>query len=56
MATALRGLLRDRSRGVIRIDEIDGVSAERSDWAEAFIAAGFRAGYKGLELERSSIG
>jgi ATP-dependent Lhr-like helicase len=53
VASALRGLFRDRARGVIRLDEIDAVPAARSPWREALIAAGFRAGFKGLELDRS---
>ena len=53
VAVALRSLFADRGRGVVRIDEIDGAPAERSAWADAFVSAGFRAGYKGLELDRS---
>ena len=54
LAGALKSLFADRARGVIRIDEIDGKPAERSVWADAFLSVGFRAGYKGLELDRSA--
>ncbi len=53
VAAALRGLFRDRSRGVVRIDEIDGQPAARSAWRDALVAAGFRVGFKGLELDRT---
>ena len=53
VASALKSLFLDRARGIVRIDEIDGAPAQQSPWAEAFLSVGFRAGYKGLELERS---
>jgi len=52
-ARALRGLFRQRGRASLRIEEIDGEPAPRSAHAAAFLAAGFRAGYKGLSLDRS---
>ena len=52
VARALRGVFRDRARGTLRIEEIDGAPADTSEWAEAFVAAGYRRGYKGLELDR----
>jgi len=52
IARALRGVLRERARGTLRIEEIDGVAADASPWADAFVAAGFRPGYRGLELDR----
>jgi ATP-dependent Lhr-like helicase len=53
VARALHGLFRQRDRSILRIEAIDGVEATLSPMAEAFIRAGFRSGYKGLELERS---
>ncbi|MGH0031467.1 MAG: DEAD/DEAH box helicase [Myxococcota bacterium] len=52
-AAALPRLFAHRRRRMLRIEEIDGVPATRSAWAGAFGAAGFRADYKGLVLERS---
>jgi ATP-dependent Lhr-like helicase len=49
---ALAGLFRDRTRTTLRIEEIDGEPAARSPLAEVFVRAGFRTGYKGLELDR----
>jgi hypothetical protein len=56
VAQALHGLFRQRDRAVLRIEAIDGVEATLSPLAEAFVRAGFRRGYKGLELERSGAG
>jgi ATP-dependent Lhr-like helicase len=52
-AGALRRLFAQRRRHTLRIEEIDGLPASRSPWRDAFAAAGFRADYKGLVLERS---
>jgi ATP-dependent Lhr-like helicase len=52
-AAALRQLFAQRRRRNLRIDEIDGEPATRSRFSESFTAAGFRADYKGLVLERS---
>jgi ATP-dependent Lhr-like helicase len=38
----------------LHIEEIDGEKARASDLAEAFLAAGFRASYRGFEIDRSS--
>ncbi|HEY8429397.1 MAG TPA: DEAD/DEAH box helicase, partial [Sandaracinaceae bacterium] len=51
-AGALRMLLLDRRRRGLRIERIDGVPALDSPLREAFLAAGFRAEYKGLALDR----
>jgi ATP-dependent Lhr-like helicase len=51
-ASALRGLLADRSRRALRIERIDGDAALESPLRPAFEAAGFRAEYKGLALDR----
>jgi crotonobetainyl-CoA:carnitine CoA-transferase CaiB-like acyl-CoA transferase len=51
-ARALSQLFRDRGRKAIRIEQIDGHPARDSEFAEAFVQAGFRADYKGLVLER----
>jgi ATP-dependent Lhr-like helicase len=51
---ALRGLVRDASRlgrKRISVEEIDGEKARVSALREAFLDAGFRSGYRGLELE-----
>ena len=37
----------------LRIERIDGRAAADSPFAEAFLQAGFRRGYKGLELDRT---
>ncbi|MCP3986056.1 MAG: DEAD/DEAH box helicase [bacterium] len=50
---ALHRLFDDRSRNLLRIEEIDAEPAARSSLAEVFVRAGFRPSYKGLELERS---
>jgi len=52
-AAALRQLFAQRRRRSLRIDAIDGVPAVRSAWAESLLAAGFRADYKGMALDRS---
>jgi ATP-dependent Lhr-like helicase len=52
-ARALRQLFAQRRRRTLRIDEIDAVASARSAWRDAFAAAGFRADYKGLVLDRS---
>ncbi len=52
-ADALQRLFAHRRRRSLRIEEIDGLPAARSPWREALEAAGFRADYKGLVLERS---
>ena len=49
---ALGRVFRDRTRRALRVEEIDGEPATRWRHAEMMIQAGFRAGYKGLELER----
>ena len=36
------------------VEEIDGERARLSPLADLFTSAGFRAGYRGLELERSA--
>ncbi len=38
--------------GPLRVEEIDGEPARSSRLAEAFVRAGFRTGYRGLELDR----
>ncbi len=53
---ALAGLFRDRTRTSLRIEEVDGAPAVDSPLAEVFVRAGFRAGYKGLELDRWGAG
>jgi ATP-dependent Lhr-like helicase len=56
LARALRGLFADRSLSLLRVEEIDGAAAADSPFAEALQRAGFRRGYRGLELERSAAG
>lgn len=51
---ALGRVFRDRTRRALRIEEIDGEPAGRWVHVESMVQAGFRAGYKGLELERLS--
>jgi ATP-dependent Lhr-like helicase len=51
-AGALRGVLADRRRRALRIERIDGAPALESPLRHAFEAAGFRADYKGLALDR----
>lgn len=51
-AGALRGVLRDRRRRALRVERIDGAPALASPLRGAFEAAGFRADYKGLALDR----
>jgi ATP-dependent Lhr-like helicase len=51
---ALGGLLLDRRRRALRIERIDGRPALDSPLRPAFEAAGFRAEYKGLALDRFS--
>ncbi len=55
LVQAARGLGRAahlvRRRG-LRIETIDGESATESALAETFVRAGYRRGYKGLELDR----
>jgi ATP-dependent Lhr-like helicase len=53
---ALAGVFRDRTRTSLRIEELDGAPATDSALAEAFVRAGFRVGYKGLELDRWGAG
>jgi hypothetical protein len=36
----------------LAVEEIDGVKARRSTWVESFLRAGFRLGYRGLEVDR----
>ena len=53
---ALRGLVLGLTRFGKRrlsIEEIDGEKARSSGLAEAFLRAGFRAGYRGFEIERA---
>ncbi|MDJ0787194.1 MAG: DEAD/DEAH box helicase [Myxococcota bacterium] len=52
-ARALRSLFRERSRTGLRLEQIDAEPATRSARAVAFLEAGFRTGYKGLELDRT---
>jgi ATP-dependent Lhr-like helicase len=51
-AGALRGLFVDRRRRALRIERIDGEPALDSPLRGAFEAAGFRAEYKGLAMDR----
>jgi ATP-dependent helicase Lhr and Lhr-like helicase len=51
-ASALRAILADRRRRALRIERIDGEPALDSPLRCAFEAAGFRAEYKGLALDR----
>jgi ATP-dependent Lhr-like helicase len=53
-ARALRSLFADRSIALLRLEEVDGVPAAESPLAETLLRAGFRRGYRGLELERSA--
>ena len=46
----------DRRRRGVRIETIDGASAEQSPHREAFFAAGFRAEYKSLVFDRYAEG
>ena len=46
---------RDRGRGQLRIEAIDGAPASESPHAPVFLEAGFRRGYRGLELDRSEV-
>jgi len=50
-ASALDQVAARRRGRYLRIDEIDGTSAGTSPFAETLRAAGFRASYRGLELE-----
>jgi len=52
IAVGLREIFRDRRRAALRIEEIDGAPALRFPHAADFIRAGFRMGYRALELER----
>ncbi len=52
-ARALRDGAGDLRRGVLRIEQIDGEAATASAFVEIFLQAGFRRGYRGLELERT---
>lgn len=58
-ASRLERALRSLARGVgrlgkaqLRVEEIDGEKARSSRLSDAFVRAGFRAGYRGLELDR----
>ncbi|MFK7895656.1 MAG: DEAD/DEAH box helicase [Myxococcota bacterium] len=56
---ALRALGASIDRlGLKRLDvrEVDGASARGSDLAESFLAAGFRRGYRGFEMDRLGAG
>jgi ATP-dependent Lhr-like helicase len=53
-AGALGGVLADRRRRALRIERIDGEPALDSPLRRIFEAAGFRAEYKGLALDRFS--
>jgi ATP-dependent Lhr-like helicase len=46
------GRLGPIGKGQLRVEEIDGEKARSSRLADAFVRAGFRAGYRGLELDR----
>jgi ATP-dependent Lhr-like helicase len=50
-AEALEQVAARRRGRYLRIDEIDGHAAASSPLAEPLRAAGFRAAYRGLELE-----
>ena len=55
-ARALRALIAGMARlgrRRLSIEEIDGEKARSSGWADAFVQAGFRAGYRGFEMDRS---
>ncbi|MDD9853443.1 MAG: DEAD/DEAH box helicase, partial [Deltaproteobacteria bacterium] len=52
IAVGLREIFRDRRRAALRIEEIDGAPALRFPHAGDFVRAGFRMGYRALELER----
>jgi ATP-dependent Lhr-like helicase len=54
LGSALRALFADRTLSVLRLEEIDGAPAAESPLAELLLRAGFRRGYRGLELERSA--
>ena len=59
LARALRSLVAGVSllgkKGLL-VETIDGERARASDRSEAFVRAGFRVGYRGLEIDRSSRG
>jgi len=52
VAALPRALFSERRRRTLRVEQIDGEPAARSPWAELFAGAGFRPGYRGLELDR----
>jgi ATP-dependent Lhr-like helicase len=55
VAAAVRALARAaRAAGGrrLRVERIDDAEAAASPWAPVFVEAGFRRGYKGLELDR----
>jgi hypothetical protein len=55
---ALRSLVKAvRRMGLkrLQIEEIDGEKARSSPLADAFCRAGFRAGYRGIELDRRQL-
>jgi len=52
IAVGLREIFRDRRRAALRIEEIDGAPALRFPHAADFVRAGFRMGYRALEIER----
>jgi ATP-dependent Lhr-like helicase len=54
-ARALTALFGDRRRTGLRIERIDGAPAADAPSAAAFVNAGFRLGYKGLEIDRSDV-
>jgi hypothetical protein len=54
---ALRALSRGLGRlgrSRLTVEEIDGEKARGSALADAFIRAGFRVGYRGLEIDRAT--
>jgi ATP-dependent Lhr-like helicase len=53
-ALALARAGRPGQRGGLRIDAIDGEPATRSRWSEHFLRAGYRRGYRALELDGAS--
>jgi ATP-dependent Lhr-like helicase len=55
-ARALAGSGRTPRARRLRIEQIDGEEAVSSPHAEVFLQAGFRRGYKGLELDRIGPG
>jgi ATP-dependent Lhr-like helicase len=51
----VRGVVR-MGRNRLSVETIDGERARGSDLVDAFVRAGFRAGYRGLEIDRPAPG